>query len=153
MRGTSRNYGSSFQIAWETYKPPKSANKYYASIVYEKIRRELPAQPLLLACIEAYNYWLVDNPKQLKCHFATWLQKRSWEDWLEDAQKIIARRLSEVGPSKSISTAIKPSRPMRWWMQPKQLWKPDWNERDVPTGHRIRDVIGGKLREPERVLF
>lgn len=41
-------------------------------------------------------------------------------------------------------------RPICWWMQAKQLWKPEWSETQVPAGELVRDVAGGPLREPRR---
>jgi hypothetical protein len=42
------------------------------------------------------------------------------------------------------------SRPCMWWMRPKQLWRPDWKESEVPMGQMIRDDIGGPLRQPRQ---
>jgi len=49
--------------------------------------------------------------------------------------------------------AVWPGRPLMWWMRAKQLWHPSWIENDVPMGEKVRDVIGGPLRDPARVVF
>lgn len=51
---------------------------------------------------------------------------------------------------KPVKLEFGDSRPIKWWMQSKQLWKPHWRESEVPFGESIRDVIGGPLRSPIR---
>lgn len=41
-------------------------------------------------------------------------------------------------------------RPNFWWLQPREHWPPDWGERDVPMGERIKH--NGQWRDPERVF-
>lgn len=61
---------------------------------------------------------------------------------------------AEVGPSgpRLVPEFGKP-RPTAWWMQAKQLWQADWKESEVPNGNKIRDVIGGPLRDPGHRVF
>lgn len=51
---------------------------------------------------------------------------------------------------KPVKLQFGDSRPILWWMQAKQLWKPHWSESQVPAGELIRDETGGALREPCR---
>lgn len=55
-------------------------------------------------------------------------------------------------PSKPLP-ALRESRSIRWWSQCKLLWKPHWRESEVPMGEKVRDVPGGPMRDPERVVF
>lgn len=39
------------------------------------------------------------------------------------------------------------SRPHLWWMLPKEVWRQEWRESEVPAGEFIKDVRGGNLRQ------
>lgn len=45
-----------------------------------------------------------------------------------------------------------PFRPGSWWLLPKDEWPDDWQEREVPSGYRIRDTKKGRLRDPIRAV-
>jgi hypothetical protein len=59
------------------------------------------------------------------------------------------RELAEAARAQNRPKIV--SRPIRWWSQAKQLWKPEWLESEVPAGEKVRDTVGGPWRWPEGV--
>lgn len=53
---------------------------------------------------------------------------------------------------KPVRRQFSDSRPLCWWTRPKADWKPNWLETEVPAGERVRDVVGGAFREPDRTF-
>lgn len=58
-------------------------------------------------------------------------------------------RATPAGPDKKPYPDGK-SRPICWWMQPKDRWNPSWKEYQVPVGEMICESAAAPLREPNR---
>lgn len=89
------DYTAEFQAFWTLYGSPKNSSKADAAKAWAQTRKYHPKPEMLLACVQAYNTWLVSeqtkngNGFPAKCHAATWLRGLRFEGFMDDAEAIL----------------------------------------------------------------
>lgn len=95
-------YSGNFEAVWSVYQSPKNSSKSDAYKAYLQVAKFLPPTDVFIACIEAYNSFLIQESKKRgseypKVHASTFLRQRRWEGFEADAEAIIAAREAHSG--------------------------------------------------------
>lgn len=117
-------YTEDFNAFWKAYRSPdlKNSSKLGAFQAWQKTIKSRPSLEIMLACVEAYDNWLIaeraknKNGFPAKCHAATFLSPRQerWEGFLDDAEAILATQKPQDGHSQADLSATAKS------------WTPGW---------------------------
>lgn len=66
---------------------------------------------------------------------------------IAEIEALLKDRRREERDTKRFDKRLPESRPLMWWMQSRQLWKPGWREADAPEGAMVRDEVSGNWRK------
>lgn len=96
-------YSRDFERLWRAYRYSRGKDDAYKA--FRQMATQMPEDELLLLCISEYQAD-IKKTKVSQAYFGTWLRKRRWLDFIEEARYRLNNPLPAVPARQAFRSAI-----------------------------------------------